>query len=84
MMEWQPIETAPKDGRDVILWHPQFGICVGHFDAATADWWAIYLWPQRMNNPCKEGWFSPFIESDGSEGVECSHWMPLPPPPVAK
>lgn len=22
-MEWQPIETAPKNGRDLILWFPK-------------------------------------------------------------
>lgn len=82
--QWQPIETAPKDGRDMLLWHPQFGILMGHWDhVGTSDWWAVYAWPQPMHShPC-EGWFSPFMESDGVDGVDPTHWMPLPAPPAA-
>ena len=36
-MEWQPIETAPKDGTTVDLWHRKHGRVV---DA----WWDSYGW----------------------------------------
>jgi len=76
---WQPIETAPKDGTDVVLWHVRFGIMMGHWDEATCDWWAIYAWPNSsLPYPCEE-WFSPFM--DGNNETDPSHWMPLPAPP---
>ncbi len=31
MSEWKPIETAPKDGRAVLLGHPTF-VSEGYFD----------------------------------------------------
>ncbi len=79
---WQPIETAPRDGADVVLWHDEFGVLIGHYDEATADWWAICSprkdWP-RVHH--KDGWFSPFMDATGE--IDCSHWMPLPKPPRA-
>lgn len=71
-MEWQPIETAPKDGRMVLLaesgyvecgfWHDG-SECYGHRGGA--------------------GWFS---EEDRhnlltARNVHPTHWMPLPAPP---
>ena len=75
MTDWQPIETAPKDGRnvlspnygrDVLLFVPD-GYCtkvfVGFFD---------YM----------DGWLTP----EGGEIKIISgfptHWMPLPEPPA--
>lgn len=65
-MEWQPIETAPKDRR-VLLWgrywngvdkfqHPLIGI----WDPNVGRW---------------------IIPGEFRFGVHPSYWMPLPPPP---
>ena len=68
MTEWQPIETAPKDGTPVLLW-----------PFAPQDFWAGYA-PQEVClgfNALDEGWFNP----EQRCAFEPTHWMPLPAPP---
>ena len=70
--EWQPIETAPKDGRLIL---------------ATNDFGGMVLcwWGKDYNDESYEGWLSG--DGDGySTGLYYSplnptHWMPLPKPP---
>lgn len=40
---WQPIETAPKDGRKLLMWHPGFGL-----DALVLYWMDGY-WREPAN-----------------------------------
>jgi len=63
--DWQPIETAPKDGRNIILG------CAIYVDAGYWDegGWALY--PDDSNPPDYCMRFRP----------EPTHWMPLPEPP---
>lgn len=70
-MEWQPIETAPKDGNEflVALWGEDFG---------TVQL-AVVFW--NDNNPT-----FPWCTADGP-GYHldaATHWMPLPNPPVTQ
>ena len=73
MSEWQPIETAPRDGTEVLLWggdweseisrpYPNCGVLVGY---------------------SKSGMI--FTVAGGSHyevWINCpTHWMPLPDPP---
>lgn len=91
MAEWQPIETAPKDGT-VILVTPGAEV-----DDHTYTWPERYMLdviPARWHEPnqrTKEpaGWYAPFfwlsfgVWDDPSTDIdpvllEPTHWMPLP------
>lgn len=68
MTEWQPIETAPKDGTNIIL-------CQGA--RVTAGEW--YSDRGDEDRDGWEGWMSQdggFADDDPPE-----YWMPLPAPP---
>ena len=71
MIEWQPIETAPKDDNPVLLglvgWTPVIAAWMG--DSQAASHWCEYLGGNFY------GTKPPF---------EPSHWMPLPNPPSVK
>lgn len=69
--EWQPIETAPKDGTYVLLrfegpFHDQEspGVAVGRHYASGPRWWLTSIWAATTAN------------------AEPTHWAPLPEPPV--
>lgn len=73
--QWLPIETAPKDGTNVLCWSAEFGAresrnitytpgSPGHAEGRTDRWWE-WLEPKK----CWAFNWSP------------THWMPLPPPP---
>ena len=71
MSEWQPIETAPRDGTNIVLFDGQRVSVGGWVSAAdqgaepgeeyliSAGWWSLDL---SDNQP--------------------THWMPLPDPPT--
>ncbi len=66
---WQPIETAPKDGRVVL--------CIGHGSIHHVEPMMYYASDEGMNNGCW-GW----LEGD-TPRKQPTHWMPLPAPPTA-
>lgn len=75
MSEWQPIETAPKDGTMVVLhwdWEPL--TVVGYFGASTNQ--------PPGDDPERETWRVHWDEATLDGGFdEPTHWMPLPSPP---
>ncbi len=77
-MEWQPIETAPKDGTHILAhgtyqWedyvHNQKSgsVVVAWYDA---EGWGVSCWVLVNSNPYQDR-------------CQPTHWMPLPPPPEA-
>lgn len=68
-MEWKPIETAPKDGTDVLLF--------ANDSIAIAAWQTD--WPNRGE------WATGYSCADyGDYYVKNpTHWMSLPEPPAA-
>lgn len=74
MSEWQPIETAPKDGTPIlgfrfypvaIRWRPDLD--------SEFQWDAVSLGSHASTNFMSNG----FIDGDSN----LTHWMPLPEPP---
>jgi hypothetical protein len=66
MSEWQPIETAPKDGTAFIGYSPEYGWAgTVRFDLEDDE-------DPEIGNPNWE-----FLGAT----VCCTHWMPLPEPP---
>lgn len=74
--QWQPIETAPRDGTEVDLWvvhtEPQIdGKTWSPLRQADCSWSENEggLWVQFQDIPVEDyGWVA-------------THWMPLPSPP---
>lgn len=70
-MEWQSIETAPKDGRKIILWLADEGFSVMAnwrvLDVGTENEWSgFWIWEMDVG--------ADFLH-------DATHWMPLPEPP---
>lgn len=79
-MSWQPIETAPKDGTNIILSNGQ---------SVAQGWWMDEPGYIREHRD-EDGRYLGQDESDGYQGwMDCdggmlpdpTHWQPLPPPP---
>lgn len=66
---WQPIGTAPKDGRSILIFEPTKQRSVGDDDLR----YAIGYW--RTWNE-QGGW-----GNRNNAVVSPTHWMPLPPAP---
>ena len=67
-MDWQPIETAPLDGRELLIYDEHLGIVIGSYGKpekmfVASDWnaYCCGCHPEKLDRP--------------------THWMPLPEPP---
>jgi hypothetical protein len=81
MSDWQPIETAPRDGTHIWLFYPEARGGEDYSGIVEACW---PTWDDH--DPT---WRGPY-----SDGLECTlrhctnvsgeptHWMPLPEPPA--
>ena len=70
--DWQPIETAPRDGDTVLLCVQGHVTVGGWLDRAAQD-------IEEYEPGAWEGWWT----LDADEG-EPTHWMPLPSPPESE
>lgn len=76
MTEWQPIETAPKDGTEIIgLGYPP-NATNNHF-CYGPDVRKIKAW--RIGTSI--GWSARNDFGSFTVGFDPNHWMPLPAPP---
>lgn len=68
---WQPIETAPKDGRDILVcWGPDYVIEMAMWDIGTKQ----FVYSVWREGPLEDTPI-PFCETP-------THWMPLPDLPT--
>ena len=82
-MEWQPIDTAPKDGTIILFWSTRDGVCMGH--------WGEYKrpkWEQIDEETKKLRGYDDYSTWEASNGqgicmwaAGATHWMPLPTEP---
>ena len=83
MLDWQPIETAPRDGNDILVYWPIVAVDDGgdltdrivNGQAFVSAWVpGDYWWePTEVESGCDE--------DDTAFAPQPSHWMPLPPLP---
>lgn len=77
-MNWQPIETAPKDGTVVLLFGTWAGEIAGVDDAKTVD---IGYWRGGSSDYDGDDWWRLSTGDAYSCWMKPTHWMPLPEPP---
>ena len=74
MTEWQPIETAPKDGTPIVIWT---SYRTGCNEPRVVIFHNEY---SNMGQPASER--LTWQDCGGlMYGIHASHWMPLPAPP---
>ena len=66
-MNWRPIETAPRDGAEILLLTPE-GVIEGAWSSPMDEWEVVWL-DLHGCGCCSSGTAQP------------THWMPLPDPP---
>ncbi len=67
MSEWQPIESAPKDGRQMLLFVP-WKLNLPDIEVGA---WSMYA----------HSWLIPDRQCGGDVECEPTHWMPIPDAP---
>ena len=88
MMEWQPIETAPKGGGAELVTDPQWveppRILLRFGDEAiSVAYWDWYYAEGGRGFNGKSAWIEPCSGDQLSLHYTNppTHWMPIPPPP---
>lgn len=84
---WQPIETAPKTGRTLLLGYLNRA---GNWRTVRGQWMSSEYIDQHWEDPDDpgdlEGWYETSVEADDTPNcwhIKPTHWMPLPAAPSA-
>jgi hypothetical protein len=72
MMKWQPIESAPKDGTEILGWDKE-----GKYASVSFKVTRYYCNWENKYRDSKSWW-------KGNVTCTPTHWMPLPKPPETK
>lgn len=80
--QWQPIETAPKTGRTILLGYRNSH---GNWRTLRGQWFSKEMIEQDWEDGecCDEGWYETAVEPDEPNcwATNPTHWMPLPESP---
>ena len=84
---WQPIETAPRDGSEVLVWRADCGILLARWTAPIDFMTTTELEAASDGNDDwmeEPDWFcADFVSGSRLDGTEApTHWRPLPAPPA--
>ena len=77
MSEWNPFDTAPTDGTEILVYRKDAGVFMASFIPSAGD--DGEFGPQMNGEEC---WFDNY--GDDLTGDLPTHWMPLPDPPKDK
>ena len=81
--EWKSIETAPKNGRTLLLGYFN---SAGKWRTTRGQWMSQDYIDEYAEDPdfMSPGWYETTIEDDDGKcwPINPTHWMPLPPPPT--
>ncbi len=72
-MEWQPIETAPKDGAYIQVANAG-GVWIAH-------WMPVAVSGYRFDDPWRSCMLNHYHIPERARYGKPTHWAPLPPPP---
>lgn len=78
--QWWPVETAPQDGRELLLGYRNSH---GHWRTLRGRW----VNQDQIDNEWEggdeytAGWYEDPVEGERCYPTEPTHWMPLPPAP---
>lgn len=77
MAEWQPIVTAPKDGKAVLLGYFRTNLDGSIYQEGGEP--IVARWIERSRE--KSGWATTRERLNSEGPFSPTHWMPLPDPP---
>lgn len=77
-MNWQPIESAPKDGTYILVSNPAAG------GSWVAHWFPVAVSGYKFDQPWRSVMLNHWHIPEKTRYVPPTHWMPLPPPPKDK
>ena len=77
-MEWKTIESAPRDGANVLLFFPDYKrkVWLGHYNIHES-------FTHGKLDYRSEGWIFGSVLAGFGEKPEPTHWMPIPEGPSA-
>jgi hypothetical protein len=67
--EWQPIETAPKDGTNILSWCKEYGLVICSWTGHEDD-----------NGQFETGWIA--FHCFATYKFNPTYWIPIPKPPA--
>ena len=81
--QWQPIETAPRDGTEILIWKATWDFAPkAKWDLVDGDdgWFGAWVFSETLCLGESEGLLG--WNEDIEYGSMPTHWCPLPKPPL--